>query len=183
MKKIILLVVMLNTTTMFSQEYPFLTDFLLVGSILGSAVATVEYYELKEADRKLIKDINSFNAKYSKRAIYLVGASIILAGEINREIDDAQRRYHLLKGKNSSLPFFIYSKKRHNTQTLELINEMLDNLQNELKKQNPRGVALYGEKINLHQNTMESLSNIHRLMDSVEDKIEQSKVLHAFINR
>ncbi|GAA4277187.1 hypothetical protein GCM10022259_19110 [Aquimarina mytili] len=59
---------------------------------------------------------------------------------------------------------------------------MLDNLERELNKQNSIGV-IHGEKLNLYQNAMKSLSKIHRLMDIIEDNVAQSKLLDAITRR
>lgn len=153
----------------FSQgSFPVISD---VPSNIGSATATGLYFSMPFVDNRLRSAVNRFNAEYGKRTIYLTTSALIM-GKINEEMGEAYLRYNTLQSRNNSLTFFVYSTKKNNKKMLETIGKMLTNLQLELLKQRP--IVLLGEKVNLYINTTESLFEIHRLMDMVEDNINNT---------
>lgn len=179
MRKIVFMICMLHGITMFSQaHFPAVTDY---GSLIGSGGNTALYIAIRNNDRKLVKEIDNFNKKYRQRTVYLIGSSAFITAKLNNELVKTKERYEYLVKRNKSMVFFSYSKKKNNTKTLKTIDQMLDNMEKELRSKISINV-LYGEKLNLYQNAMESFSNIHRLMDVVEDRVEQSMLLD-FITR
>ncbi|MBL0683431.1 hypothetical protein [Aquimarina mytili] len=174
MMRTILCILLLKSVAVFSQ-------WIDPGSLSGSSAATFQYMILGNADRNLTRQVNRFTIQYSKRIPYLMLSSS-LTKKINTQIDTAIRRYNFLVSRNNSLVFFRYSRKRNNAKALTIIKKMLDNLERELNKQNSIGV-IHGEKLNLYQNAMKSLSKIHRLMDIIEDNVAQSKLLDAITRR
>lgn len=174
MKKIIFLIFLLQKITAFSQ--------VDAGSNSLSVAITAQYGSLFALDKfALEKIVSRLSLSYAERLPYLESSRLIVI-KIKQEIIDTRSRYTALKNDNNRLTFFSYSKKKTNTKTLDIINSMLSNIENELNKQESIHV-LYGEKLNLYQNTMESFFQIHRLMDTVEDAIGQSKLLNILINR
>ncbi len=174
MKKIIFLIFLLQKITAFSQ--------VDVGSNGGSTAITIQYGSRLALDKFFLQNIVSrLSLRYAKRLPYIETSRLIVV-KIQQEIIDTRNRYTALKNDNNRLTFFSYSKKKTNTKTLDIINGMLSNLESELSKQKSFNV-LYGEKLNLYQNTMESLFQIHRLMDAVEDAVGQSRLLKTLINR
>ncbi len=179
MKTIILIICLLQGVACFSQHFPFVTD---PGSLAGSGGAAILYSSIRRNDRRLVTEINNFNKKYAQRTAYLVGSGAVISAKLNNELNETRQRYNHLVSRNNSLVFFSYSKKRNNKKILATINQMITNIDKELKTQVSINV-LYGEKLNLYQNTMDSFSDIHQLMDLVEDRVEQSALLDFLTRR
>tara|TARA_R110002049_G_scaffold244930_3_gene418774 strand:- start:10 stop:507 length:498 start_codon:yes stop_codon:yes gene_type:complete len=163
----------------FSQSFPFLTD---PGSLGGSTAAIAAYSLIEKSEMDLTIQINGFNTDYSKRLIYLNSLAYVLTQKINNEINAATNRYNTLVSQNNSMSILNYSRKKKNTKVLNIIKQMLTNIDRELSKQQIANVQ-NGEKLNLYQNTMASLFEIHELMDTVEDQVSQSLLLDTITNR
>ncbi|GAA0716343.1 hypothetical protein GCM10009430_11960 [Aquimarina litoralis] len=176
-KKWLTILFILCSVVLNAQSFPFLTD---PGSLTGSGVSTGLYSGSTTAERNTLRRVSGFNVDYGKRLTYLV-TSAVISNKIRDEISVSFNRYYDLKRRNESLSFFNYSKRKENQKMLKFIEKMLNNTQKALLAQSSINV-IYGEKLNLFQNTMKSLTEIHRSMDIVEDNIDRSKLLHNFFN-
>ena len=58
---------------------------------------------------------------------------------------------------------------------------MISNIRDELKKQDGFTVV-YGEKLNLYQNSLQSLADTHRIMDVVEEEIDKKNLIRQLLN-
>lgn len=161
------------------NQFPFITD---LGSLNGSGVSLALYGQLEERHRDLGMEVQGFGRDYLKRMAYLNGSSSLLAFEINKGLESAITRYGELSQRNSTLSFINFSKRKKNKKLLALVHKLLMNLAVELRKQRSANV-LNGEKLNLFLNTMESLEEIHRMMDVVEDQVRQSVLLDLITRR
>lgn len=164
-----LCIVLFQGSTVFAQGlFPKIPD---NGSNTGSSSIMAVLIAAPKVQKSLRKAVDAYDDDYLSRGKYLVASSII-NGKINGRIDDAIERYNALKKSNESLNFFVYSKKRTNKALLETAQEMLDNMEDELDQQST--IALLGEKLNLHVDTTESLDEIHRALDEIEDNIDKT---------
>ncbi len=181
-KKIIVTICLIQGLTMYSQEYPFLTD---PGSMGGSVAAYYLYKSQLSTEKDLTTEVNNYRNKYIERLTYLTGPAIAAALYVNDKLDEelsnARTRYNTLTNRNSTMAFFNYTKKKRNVKNLATAKQMIDNLQSEIDNANSL-VLLYGDRLNLYQNAMESIFTIHEVLDMVEDDVEQS-VLTDFITR
>lgn len=166
------------TAILSAQQFPFLTD---PGSLAGSGASAGLYVGLNNKDKDNMRKMNAFQKDYVKRQVYFIGSAAVITNKINADIVTAFDRYNRLRSRNKSLTLFSHSKKKNNTKLLDLIRDMLTNMQKEMLTQKSNHV-IYGEKLNLLQNTMQSLSEIHRMMDTVEDNIEKTKLYYRFFN-
>ncbi|OEK07359.1 hypothetical protein A8C32_18150 [Flavivirga aquatica] len=160
-----------------AQQFPVLVD---PGSMTGSVLSWSLYSMLSTEDKNNRKKIIAFKKDLAKRHLYLVEGAIVV-NKINREISNCKERYRQLEHRNKSLSFLSYSKKKINNKMLNLVNVMLENINKGLKNQRALEV-LYGEKLNLLQNTMKSLTEIYRVLDVVEDNIEKTKLYNRIFN-
>lgn len=154
----------------FAQVFPFISD---PGSNEGSLEAIPLYTSTTVAENRVTVGVNQLSRVYLKREKYMAGAALVMA-KITEDTGEAYNRYLDLKRRNNALTLFSYSTKKENTRALETIEKMLNNLLVELAQQSPH--VLLGEKVNLYVNTMESLLKIHRLMDEVEDRINNTSL-------
>ena len=169
---------LIGVSVLNAQQFPFLTD---PGSLAGSGAALALYKRLDDEDKKNRDKMKAFGVDYIKRQVYFMGFSLAVGERITNEIEASVTRYNSLKNRNSSLSLLNYSKKKENTKMLALIETMLNNIQREARNQ--KGVfVIYGEKMNLLQNMMESLEEINRVLDVVEDNIEQTKLYNRIFN-
>ncbi|MCK8521183.1 hypothetical protein M0D21_06375 [Aquimarina sp. D1M17] len=180
--KIAIVMCLLKGLTVSAQEYPFLTD---PGSLGGSVGAYYLYRSLLSNEKNLTSEINRYRNKYYERLAYLTGpaaaGALYVNDKLDEEISNARKRYNTLTNRNSTMAFFNYTKKKRNTKNLATAKQMIDNLQGELNN-NSSLIILYGDRLNLYQNAMESIFNIHRLLDMIEDSVEQSALID-FITR
>ncbi|WP_405208496.1 hypothetical protein [Aquimarina sp. LLG6339-5] len=176
-KKLYTIICFLCSVAMTAQSFPFLTD---KPSLLGSGISSGLYSSSATAERNNLRRMAAFEIDYAKRLVYLATSSVI-SNKIRNEITLSFNRYSDLKQRNESLSLLNYSKKKENQKILGVIEDMLVNAQKALISQSSINV-IYGEKLNLFQNTMSSLTEIHRTMDVVEDNIEQSKLYYLFFN-
>jgi hypothetical protein len=172
------LCLVIGTTLLQAQQFPFLSD---PGSMTGSGAALALYKQLDEEDKKNKDKMEDFRKDYVKRQIYFMGTAFPVKNAIAGELDESFSRYDALKIRNNKLSFLSYSKKKDNTKMLNLVDKMLRNLQNEVRNQKTVFV-IYGEKINLLQNVMTALIDVHRILDVVEDNLEQTKLYNRIFN-
>lgn len=150
------------------------------GSNLGSQAITVEYGTAAFlVEPKLRKKIPGFTKEYAKRLMYFLG-SIDLANRIMGRINDVGIRYNEIAPDYGEMMSFRYSKTKKNHKRMELVITMLDDVYAELDKQK-RVNVLHGDKLNLYLNTMESLSKIYRLLDIIEEDINQARLINRFM--
>lgn len=162
-------IILFQGSTVFAQGiFPKIPD---NGSNTGSSSSTATLFTAPSVQDGLRKAADEHGDDYVNRMNYLIASSVV-NGRINGRIDDAIERYNALKKINESLNFFAYSKKRINKELLENVEKFLDNMEDELDKQDI--IALLGEKLNLYGDTAESLYEIHRTMDEIEDNIENT---------
>ena len=144
------------------------------GSLAGSTAITGLYSGMGPVEQSRRTAANGFIFKYTKRLPYLEGALPVVV-EINNEILEIKTRYNDLERRNNSLTLFSYSTKKNNTRSLKTIRTMLDNITQELLRQDAFNI-LVGEKVNLYVNTMKSLWEIHEFLDEVESRIDNTSL-------
>ncbi|SIT15647.1 hypothetical protein SAMN05421766_1166 [Zobellia uliginosa] len=174
MKKIVILIgLVLIGTTCLAQPVNFvylpITDMPLV---VASGAASAEYGIMKFEENQLTDAVSSYASTYNKRATYYSG--ILIISMINNNINKSRNRYLKLKLDNSKLDEIkYYSKRPENDKLLAEINENLDILEKELESQHK--MVIYGEKLNLLQNSMLTLTRINRKLDFVRKNIHKSE--------
>lgn len=150
-------------------------------SRIGSFGAFILYKQLENEDKKNRDKIEAFRFDYIKRQAYFLGLSKAITNRISNEINASFVRYNQLETRNSSLSILSYSRKKENTKMLSFIEKMLTTMQREANTQQSV-LVIYGERMNLLQNMMESLIEIHRVLDVVEDNIEQTTLYNRIFN-
>ncbi len=174
MKIIVILGLVLCSTTTLAQivsapNAP-VTDLPLT---ILSGMATGAYGAQVIVEHQLADAVNSYEKIYNKRAQYYVGATLIIE-KINDALDDSSKKLLTLKMDNKDLhETAYYSKRKENNKLLAEVEENLDILIKELNRQEKQ--VIYGEKLNLLQNTMRTLTRINRKLDVVEKNIQESE--------
>jgi len=169
-----------------AQVRPFLTD---IPSSGGSTSNLLKYGDLKRREDEIQDELEKFKRDYLQRLIYLETATssfvtdyIDLKSKINTEIQNTLVHHTRVNTENEKLSsVFAYSEKKDNRKKLAVILKMINTMQKELSNQVSFNVV-YGEKLNLYQNTNHSLTEISRLLDAIENNIERSKLINKILN-
>ncbi|MBL3658409.1 hypothetical protein [Fulvivirga sediminis] len=133
--------------------------------------AAALYGSISVAENSLKSSVRSYAKTYNKRALYYAGAIVIT--KINGSINKSEERLKELIKSNAELDEKkFYSKRIPNNKLLKGLEESLYILKQEMLKQHK--LVIYGEKLNLLQNTMRTLTEINRRLDIVENNISDS---------
>lgn len=174
------LYILFTLCSMFTnaQVRPFLID---PGSNAGSIGSTIQYKLIRDEEKEIRNELNKLITEYSQRSIYIVTTQTLI-DDVNSEVTSSLNRYTTLNQRNESLStVFSYSTKKDNRKKLKIVLTMISNIRDELKKQDGFTVV-YGEKLNLYQNSLQSLSDIHRIMDVVEEEIDKKNLIRQLLN-
>jgi len=148
-----------------------------LAGVYGGAVLTTQSL--------LNSEIKNFRKQWDNRGTYL-GGEVFERSHIYPKLDDFESRLSELEEENMNLSAFVYSKKDENTKLLLVVREEFDILNSEIKDRSHLVVVL-GEKINLYQNMMRTITRLNRQLDVVEGNIGGSnakeKLVDAMKNR
>ncbi|MEL6919060.1 MAG: hypothetical protein AAFO99_15190 [Bacteroidota bacterium] len=148
--------------------------------------------------------VDKYKDFYVKR-LYAYVPTAIDAGAILSEIEKLELRANKVKVDNNNLAFFYPFKKKDNLKKINAILGLLDKLYKKLSHlkgfgsfpdlsdiQNANDITdlnnllsavrptIYGERINLNQNTEISLEVLSRKLDEIEADIHRSTLLRKF---
>ncbi|UOB16667.1 hypothetical protein [Abyssalbus ytuae] len=181
MKKILIKGLMLFGITAIAQPVsPIYTPVTDMPLMTMSYTTAGLYGSINAEENRLTNSVDSYATVYNKRAIYYTGASVV-AYKIEQSILNSRKKLLELVVDNKNLDKIkYYSKRKKNTQLLEELEEKLDILEKELQGQHKIAV-IYGEKLNLLQNTMRTLTQINRELDIVDKNIKESNHLKKII--
>lgn len=178
MKKILLITLVMCVNTARGQfsivNFPN-TD---LGLSAQSGKASYRYLSLIPTQHCLTRMVNAYGSAYSKRMIYYSG--VLIMNQINGELDQSKNRLQRLVLGNDKLDEIkYYSKRKENEKLLAAVEEKLYILEQELDKQDK--LVIYGEKLNLLQNTMLTLTRVNRKLDLIEKNIKESEYIKKII--
>ncbi|MEM9001367.1 MAG: hypothetical protein AAGB24_13975 [Bacteroidota bacterium] len=122
------------------------------------------------------RSINGFNKYYDNRLLYYA-ETLIDAGSVLNEIDNVRQRIFLLNVENSSLSFFYPFKKQDNKRKIDAILYAVNGLRSRLLGLPWSVNTIYGERMNLNQDTEIALESLERQLDAIESDIDKSKLI------
>ncbi len=156
----------------FVSTVPFV--FTDPGSFTGSGTHAATYeFALKNSEKDTKKEIKEYNEQYNRRMkYYLLTLGNGIVTKIDNKIKKVLNRLDILEEKNKKLSFLNYSRKKKSRNELRSLKTMLNNIRNNY--QNKHIGSIYGEKLNLYENLMKSLTKINRMLDEVERDIDKS---------
>ncbi len=127
---------------------------------------------------RLFREVQDFRQLYEHRAEYYA-TTLVDNGKIRNEINDLRNRINLLIVDNESLAFFYPFKKRDNRVKLNALLTGTNRLYTQLGSLLPD--SIYGERINLNQQTEITLEEMHRKVDEIESDISKSRILSVLL--
>jgi hypothetical protein len=123
----------------------------------------------------LKKSITNFGKEYTKRKDYYIttDADNLTWHTIKQAIEEVIDRATIILSENETLTFFYPFKKKDNRKKINYILTLLDTMMNKIDLSQ----GVWGERINLQQNTLISLESLERRLDIIESDIEKSTIL------
>lgn len=151
----------------------------------GSIALTVEYALLEGKEREVTAAVSDFTTNYSKRIWHKFDPKLTVGDDfrskIVNELEDAFGRILLLNKRNEDMVgMFSEARKENNREKLNVVKANLINTREKFKKK-LKSFGVYGEKMNLYQNFMMSLHEVHRSMDEIESKIDKGYKLGSIL--
>lgn len=180
---IFLAIALISTNKVLAQAPPIpvsanLAPVTDLGSYTGSLTANGNYIGLNVNEGVLGTSVRNYVSVYNERTKYYAG--ILIVHKINNEIEKVEDRYKELSEENEELHMFLhYSKRKENEKKMEEISQQILTLKDELKDQ--YNMVILGEKVNLYQNVMRTLTPIRRKLDTLEGNINRSNLLKELI--
>ncbi|MDH7445847.1 hypothetical protein [Aquimarina sp. 2201CG14-23] len=152
----------------------------------ASVALTAEYALLSREEDNIKREMEEFKDSYSTRAIPKFDIRYFAPGDsyvqhVKNKLIDARARRLILETNNNALTVFSYSRKKQNSKDLYIVEASLNNITQKFEKK-LKHYGVYGEKMNMYQNFMRSLDKINRLMDQIDSKIDEGKLLNKLVN-
>jgi len=175
MKKIVFIYFM-HCAYMMAQEP--LVD---LASNAISKIHIVEYQKLQSSESKLGTSVSNFREKFEARTKYLLGGTIghnLIKDKIKERIDAITSEINSIKLRNTELTPFFNSNQNKRAQQIELIEQQIDNIENNEFTQNNiiNSIALQGDEINFYHDMIQSLAEIERHLDAINNELNQSEL-------
>jgi len=118
--------------------------------------------------------LKAFVREFEKRALYYPGTLVMHnQNMIGKKVTAVEDRISDLSTDNMNLSFLYYSKRKENAKLLDAIKEEFEIIKAELSTSST--TVVMGEKLNLYQDVMMTLTRTNRQLDIVESNIGGSK--------
>ncbi len=137
-----------------------------------------------EWEKEYAAKIEEFSEEYRKRGFYYAPTLLDGGNPVFDALDELILRIDDLQVKNNGLGLYAHYLKRDNTKRLNDIERMALNMDQELDSLDDliEGQSIYGERLNLNQNTRVSVEILHRRLDQIESEIDKSTLLNLLFS-
>ena len=178
MKKL-LIIILVGWSSMATAQVPGM-NFGAEGASLAMEPELITWAVAFEP--KMVDAMKRYSAAYIKRNVYYT-QTFIDQGDVAKDAVRAlQTRSADLRLRNDALgPFYPYTK-RDNRMLLNVIDDLLQNVMDQFANLDIDRIAIYGERINLNQNTRMSMEKLSRELDKIESKSDRSTTINLLRN-